>query len=598
MMSGLRRWRRSWRSPVVSTRRAMALTAAVACAVGGAVGLVASIVPPDNPTDAGLRGASLLSVVAGALFAAFGSRLPHAAFYALAEISSLLLGASLCLQRTRPEVSAIASLFLLITVFLFAFFDPIAGLPGLATVLATLILVKVWWSTLTWATVVVLVGMNILIAAIVAWLVRAAADADRDGVTGLLNWRGLDRTIRAALGHTQRRAQAVTVALLSIDDFERITERHGNAEGERLLRSFGQAWATHVRPPAVIGRSSGDEFLLAVPAASSTSITELMDTLRTAAPTSCTFSAGVAASTAGDTNRTLFTRADAAARKAKREGGNRTVYARNADADARTLADGLDAGEFHVAYQPIVDVRTGRVAGAEALLRWTRPGHGAVSPDEFIPLAERCGFINRLGRWVLETACRDAAAWPRTVPAKITVNVSGSEMQQDGYADQVLGILAATGLPAERLVLEVTESTLQADSSTAIDALAKLRGHGVRIAIDDFGTGYSSLSRLQHLPADILKIDQSFVAALRPTDQSAPLIAAITALAHAMGLRTVAEGVEEHYQAELLAYHGCDEAQGWLHGRPDNPELIADALATPAPEPAPLTARPVPGTRP
>jgi len=572
-------WRRPLRPSVVATRRAMAVTAAVACVVGGVIGFLGTLVPPGSDTDPLVRLSSALSVLLGAALAAWGHRLPPWAFYAMAETAVVLIAGSVWLQRERPDASAVAALFLIVTVYLFAFFDPVASLPGLLTVLGALVIARVEWETLPWSTVLVLCGLNLLVAAVVGWLVRAAADAGLDPMTGLLNWRGLDRTLVTALARARRRGQPLTVALLNIDGFAQINKANGTTEGDRLLRACARAWESVLHPPAVLGRTTGDDFFLLVPGVPLVAITPTMEALRAVAPPFVRFSAGVAGYAPGDTGRTLASRADAALRAAKLEGGDRTVYAQDDEADAHAMAVGLESGEFHVVYQPIVDVRSGRVAGAEALVRWHRPGRGPVPPDEFIPLAERCGFITTLGQWVLTTACRDAAAWPRTVPSKITVNVSGPQLRRPGYAAEVLAILDETGLPAERLVLEITESTLQADSPRAIDALHTLRGAGVRIAIDDFGTGYSSLSRLQHLPADILKIDQSFVAALRADDQAAPLIAAITALAHALELRTVAEGVEEHYQAALLAHHGCDEAQGWLHGRPGEPERIGEALA-------------------
>ncbi|MFG1926884.1 putative bifunctional diguanylate cyclase/phosphodiesterase [Cryptosporangium sp. NPDC048952] len=555
----------------------MAVTSAVACVVGGGIGLLGTLLPSASDTDGLVRLSSLLSILGGGALAAWGHRLPQWVFYAVAEAAVLLTAAGVWLQRERPDASAVAALLLIVTVFFFAFFDPVASLPGLATVLAVLVVANVWWEALPWSAVLALCGLNVLVAAVVGWLVRAAADAGIDPVTGLLNWRGLDRVLRAALVRARRRGQPLTVVLLNIDGFARINETNGSTEGDRLLRACGRAWESVIVPPAVLGRTSGDDFFLVVPDPL-VSVSPLMESLRVVAPPFVRFSVGVAGYLPGDTGRMLVGRADAALRTAKEEGGDRTVYAQDDHADVRAMAAGLEAGEFRVVYQPIVDVRSGRVAGAEALVRWTRAGHGPVPPDEFIPVAERCGFITTLGQWVLRTACRDAAAWTRAVPAKITVNVSGPQLRQPDYATQVMAVLEETGLPADRLVLEVTESTLQADSPTAVDALHTLRRAGVRIAIDDFGTGYSSLSRLQHLPADILKIDQSFVAALQPTDQAAPLIAAITALAHALRLRTVAEGVEEHYQAALLAHHGCDEAQGWLHGRPSEPERIAEVL--------------------
>ncbi|GAA0239946.1 hypothetical protein GCM10009539_26560 [Cryptosporangium japonicum] len=570
--------RRSLRPSVVATRRAMAVTAAVACAVGGVIGLLGTLVPPESDTDDAIRLASVASMAVGAALARWGQRLPPLAFYLLAESAALLISVSVWLQRDKPDAAAVAALLLIVTVFFFAFFDPLASLPGLVTVLGGLAVIQVGWGALPWSTVLVLAGLNLLIAAVVGWLVRAAADSGLDVVTGLPNWRGLERAGHAALQRARLRGQPFTVALLNIDGFARTNAVSGTAEGVRILRACGQAWAGAITPPVVLGRTSGDDFVLVAPGAGLGSVAPVLDALRAAAPPFVRFSVGVAGYSPGDAVRTLLDRADGALKLAKAEGGNRTVYARDDSANAQALVAGLDSGEFRVVYQPIADTGTGRVTGAEALVRWVRAGHGPVPPDEFIPLAERCGFITTLGEWVLRTACRDAAAWPRAVPAKVTVNVSGQQMHRPDYAEHVLAVLAETGLPADRLVLEVTESTLQADSPTAIDALRALRAAGVRIAIDDFGTGYSSLSRLQHLPADILKIDQSFVAALRPEDHAAPLVAAVTALAHALGLRTVAEGVEEHYQTVLLAHHGVDEVQGWLHGRPGAPERISEAL--------------------
>ncbi|TQS39587.1 putative bifunctional diguanylate cyclase/phosphodiesterase, partial [Cryptosporangium phraense] len=343
-------------------------------------------------------------------------------------------------------------------------------------------------------------------------------------------------------------------------------------------RSGGDAAAGAVTRSGdvVVARTGGDRFALVVPASAADTLA-LLERFR--ADDRTPFSAGVAGWRPGDTPATLCGRADAALDEARRAGGSRIFCSADTAADDwAEMAAALSAGEFTVAYQPITDLSSGAVTGAEALIRWTRPGRGPVPPIDFIPRAERSGFIVELGRFVLETACREAATWTRAVPAKVTVNVSGRELHRHDYYEQVTEVLIATGLPPERLVLEVTESMLEADSPVALTTLHRLRALGIRIAIDDFGTGWSSLSRLDHLPADILKIDRSFVAAIPPEATSAPLIAAITALAAALGLRTVGEGVEEVHQAALLARHGCDEGQGWLHGRPGDGAIIRQAL--------------------
>jgi len=205
-------------------------------------------------------------------------------------------------------------------------------------------------------------------------------------------------------------------------------------------------------------------------------------------------------------------------------------------------------------------------------VRWLRPGPNGpklIPPDAFIPLAEESGVIGLLGDWVLATACGQAALWSsQGLPLTVNVNVSGRELVDAGYAEGVLALLAEVGLPPRQLVLEVTESALDGDSDQALQALSTLRTFGVRIALDDFGTGYSSLSRLDRLPVDIVKIDRSFVMTLGPDATRAPLVAAIIAMAGAMGLHVVAEGIEAPHQALLLETLGCGEGQGFWLGRP------------------------------
>ncbi|MFI5960023.1 EAL domain-containing protein [Cryptosporangium sp. NPDC051539] len=590
---------------VIATRRMMSAVAAASCAAGGVIGILGAVLSPHDVGPRPLLGA-VLALTAAVLFATCGTRCPRGVFYVLALLSTVEIGYRVWLQQGGSQTTAVAALVLVVTVYLFAFFDPVAAVLGEALVAGMLIVAKVWWDAYPWTSMVVLLGLNLLLAAVVGWLVRAAADADLDSLTGLLNHRGLSRALQNALSQAQEQEKSVTMIVADLDDFTEINRRYGRVEADRLLRAFGRAWREQVGS-APLARTRGDEFvavLTEAPAGAAlmptdavgTALTveaagQLVDAIR-ADPRAGRprFCAGIVTSGPEDTPRRLFNRADTALCDAQRAGSNRTVVAPDTGADLRAMKTGLAAGEFRVVYQPIVDLGTGRLAGAEALLRWTRPGVGPVPPEHFITVAEETNFITTLGRWTLTQACVEAATWTLAVPTKITVNVSGPELQRPEYGDDVLQVLADTGLSAGRLVLEVTESTLHADSHTALETLERLRGHGIRVAIDDFGTGYSSLSRLQHLPADILKIDQSFVAPLRASDTSAPLIAAIAALAHAIGLRTVAEGVEEHHQAALLAHHECDEAQGWLYGRPGHPDPIRGALASQARALPPTTA--------
>jgi EAL domain-containing protein (putative c-di-GMP-specific phosphodiesterase class I) len=227
--------------------------------------------------------------------------------------------------------------------------------------------------------------------------------------------------------------------------------------------------------------------------------------------------------------------------------------------------------EFTVSYQPIIDHRSEEVIGVEALARWTHPQRGAIAPDAFIPLAERSGVIASLGRWILNEACRQAVAWNARrpdAPVTITVNLSGKQLEHPGIAPEVASVLRDTGLPPELLVLEITESVIMLDAENTLRRLLELKALGVRLAIDDFGTGYSSLSYLQRFPVDIVKIDRAFAAGMRHGAEGIAVIRTILALAEMMTLRTVAEGIEDAEQRELLRQLGCDAGQGYLYGRP------------------------------
>ncbi|GAA0224974.1 bifunctional diguanylate cyclase/phosphodiesterase [Cryptosporangium japonicum] len=583
MTTANQRVRRRVRPSVIATGPAMARTAGACYVTGGVIGLVSHWAArydwggTDRSGTTWVLGLSVAALLAGIALALAGGRLPQWSFYAISHVSASVLTVEVWLLRGRPETIAIASMFVIVVMYTSFFFEWAAAALATAHVLGAIVVAKLWWDAIPWVGVVALIGLSVLVAGITVALIRAAADADVDGLTGLPNRRGFDRLLQTALTDAERGSGQLSVAILDLDGFTATNDQQGRAEGDKRLQTFARDWVAQAGEDAVMARHGADEFAIVWPGATSGRLSAQLDAFRAAHPE---FSAGVAVWQTGDTPSLLASRAEIALYEAKSSGGGRTFSSNDAGGESwMLLSSALTNNEFKVAYQPIVNGATGLVTGAEALLRWNRPGKGPVSPAEFIPIAESSGFISKLDHWVLETACREAAAWPRAVPAKVTVNVSGRELHQPDYYQQVVDVLIRTGLPAQRLVLEVTESTMEADSPVALDALRRLRADGVRIAIDDFGTGYSSLSRLHHLPADILKIDRSFVSTIQPQDNGAPLIAAITGLAHALGLTTVAEGVEQQYQADVLRHHGCDENQGWLHGRPDDPELIHAALA-------------------
>jgi len=251
--------------------------------------------------------------------------------------------------------------------------------------------------------------------------------------------------------------------------------------------------------------------------------------------------------------------------------GRRTYRFFEPDMDERVKARGvlemdlrqaiLDGG-FEIYYQPVVDLRSNQISGCEALLRWRHPRRGMISPVEFIPVAEETGLINQLGEWVLTTACVEAATWPDNI--KLAVNVSPVQFRSDTLALKVVAALAASGLSAGRLELEITEAVLMRDDEAALAILHQLRALGVRIALDDFGTGYSSLSYLQRFPFDKIKIDRCFVAGIAEPGGSSSIIQAVMVIAAARNMTTTAEGVETDQQKELLRELGCTQMQGYL----------------------------------
>jgi predicted signal transduction protein with EAL and GGDEF domain len=279
----------------------------------------------------------------------------------------------------------------------------------------------------------------------------------------------------------------------------------------------------------------------------------------------------------GDDGDTLLKNADAALHHTKQQGcGGHQFYraSMNASALSRLILESklrraLEQGEFVLHYQPQLSLQSGAVMGFEGVVRWQEPDLGLVGPDEFIPIAEETGLILRLGEWILREACRQAAAWDArgVCPVPIAVNLSPHHFRGQDLAARIEGILAETGTPPQRLGVEITESVLLHDPELAIETLRRLRALGVYIALDDFGTGYSSLSYLRRLPADALKIDRSFLAEIASEPSAAALTASIVAMGIALGLRVVAEGVEDERQRELLRAWGCHEAQGFLFAR-------------------------------
>jgi predicted signal transduction protein with EAL and GGDEF domain len=283
----------------------------------------------------------------------------------------------------------------------------------------------------------------------------------------------------------------------------------------------------------------------------------------------------------------LLKNADTALYRAKNLGGGRVCcFEPEMDREmvtrralASDVGHALEAGQFVLFYQPIVDIKTRGVVAFEALIRWQHPKQGLISPELFIPLAEENGLIMPIDDWVLREACKQATRWPDG--QKVSVNISAISFTNPTIVDRVAKTLHASGLDPERLILELTETIMLRDAETALATLHSLRDLGVRVALDDFGTGYSSLNYLQRFPFHKVKIDRAFVANLDKNHQSVMIIRAVIELCDALGMLTVAEGVETAAQYEVLAAQGCQQAQGFLINRPLPPELLPGFLASP-----------------
>jgi diguanylate cyclase (GGDEF)-like protein len=438
-----------------------------------------------------------------------------------------------------------------------------------------------------------------------------------DPTTGLPNRELLTDRIAHTLARVRADdAERVAIILLDLDRFKVINESVGHAVGDRLLIAVGQRLAASLRPGDTVGRFGGDEFgVILDSVADATEALRIADhiaaELRAPFPLAgrewfVSASMGIALADADRLSPDeLLREAEIAMVRAKGDPTNRhalfepsmsTQTLERIDLE-NDLRRALQRHELRAHYQPIVDLATARVVGFEALVRWQHPTRGLIPPLSFIPLAEESGLIGQLGRWVLETACRQAAIWrdarPRADPLVMSVNLSGRQFAQADLVDEIAAVLAETGLDPGVLELEITESIVMDQSENGVRTLKRLRDLGVRLVLDDFGTGYSSLSYLKHLPLDTIKIDRSFVAGI-DQDADRSIVEAVVALAHGLRIGVVAEGIETEGQRQLLLDLGCRLGQGYLFS-PPIPAADAGRLLQPRREPRSV-ARPVAAT--
>jgi diguanylate cyclase (GGDEF)-like protein len=397
------------------------------------------------------------------------------------------------------------------------------------------------------------------------------------------------------LARGRRLGVPMTALFVDIDGFKQVNDRYGHQAGDEILRQVGARLKTVLRDNDTVGRIGGDEFVMLIDSVGLDAAPELvaqriLDVLRQPirlakgdyAPLCLTASVGIATGRAASAED-LMADADLALYKAKAVGKNGYVQFESAMHTAAQdrihleidLAGALAADQMFLVYQPMLDLRSGKVVGVEALLRWRHPTGGVIAPDSFIPIAEENGLILTLGRWVLERACAQAMIWhERGLPLNMSVNVSARQLERAEFVHEVRTALHENAMDPAMLTLEITETVLMREPETTTRLLNELKALGVRIAVDDFGTGYSSLAYLRQFPVDSLKIDRAFITGLELSSEAHALTHTLIQLGKALGLQTLAEGVERQDQVRELQREGCDLAQGFLFARP----LTADAL--------------------
>src|SRR4051812_5110980 len=430
--------------------------------------------------------------------------------------------------------------------------------------------------------------------------------AHYDALTDLPNRTLFHEQLKRELPHAAP-GQQLAVLYIDIDEFKSVNDSLGHMIGDELLKSVAVSLRACVRETDFVARLGGDEFAIVQTAVTGAAdvtalVHRIYDAIR--APYEClghqvTTDASIGIALApqdGVDLDQILKNADLAMYAAK-AAGRRTHRFFEPDMDAQVrarrileidLRQAIADGGLEVYYQPCLDLQDNRITGCEALVRWRHPQRGMISPADFIPIAEETGLINQLGEWVLTTACTEAAKWPHNI--RLAVNVSPVQFKSGTLALKVIAALAASGLPASRLELEITEAVLIRDDDAALAVLHQLRDIGVRIALDDFGTGYSSLSYLQRFPFDKIKIDRCFVADLASPEGSSSIVEAVVNIAADRHMTTTAEGVETEAQREALRALGCSEMQGFLFSAPKPAADVKRLLLSH--EPTPATANP------
>ncbi|ALQ05424.1 diguanylate cyclase/phosphodiesterase (GGDEF & EAL domains) with PAS/PAC sensor(s) [Pseudomonas brassicacearum] len=418
-----------------------------------------------------------------------------------------------------------------------------------------------------------------------------------DVLTELPNSMLLGDRLTQAMAQCRRHDRQLAVMFIGLDRFKRINNALGHPVGDEMLKRVARALATVVRESDSVFRYGSDEFVVVLgdvvdPQQTKGVADKLLAAISSPQPIdghdlSVTASLGISVyPTDGFDAVALIKKAETAMRNVKETGPNDyRFFTEDMNRRARqqqTIESGLRLGlqrkEFVLHYQPKLDLKSGKVVGVEALVRWDRPDHGLVYPSDFIPVAEDSGLIVPLSQWVLQEACQQACRWQAQGmrPLYLSVNISAIDFRQRGFVEGIARTLKETGLAPTQLELEITESVLMQNVDTTVAILKAIKQLGIRLAIDDFGTGYSSLSYLQKFPVDVLKIDQSFVGDLSIDSNDAKLVSTIISLGKSLNLHIIAEGVETLEQLEFLKKHQCEEVQGYYFSKAVEPQAFAD----------------------
>lgn len=427
------------------------------------------------------------------------------------------------------------------------------------------------------------------VSAVRAAALRMSYLAQHDSLTDLPNRLLLSDRLAQSISLAERARQKVALLFLDLDGFKHVNDCLGHTVGDRLLQSVAQCLRSCVRSSDTVSRQGGDEFVIMLP-----QITHARDAACIADKVlqairqphhlaehdlHLTASIGIVSyPDDGADAETLLKNADFAMYQAKDAGRDNYQFFKpdlNLRAIERqslqsSLRQAVQHQEFSLHYQPKLSLQTGAIRGVEALIRWRHPQTGLIPPEQFIPVAEECGLIVPIGRWVLREACRQARAWldAGLAPMNVAVNISSVELRTKGFIAGLRAILAETGLDPDRLELELTETFLMQDSLSTAAVLGAIRNLGVHLALDDFGTGFSCLSYLKRFPIDVLKIDRSFVRDLATDADCAGIVSAVISMGKNLNMRVIAEGVETRDQLEFLQEHSCPEGQGYYFAQP------------------------------